>query len=121
LHISRLAEYDRGENPGLRWPLEFAHSVAVLPAASSEIQAMYETLFTPAKIGRMWVKNRIVRAPNTTLYASPKEGTVSQLLLDHYAVEAAGGCGLCMVEASSVDVNSRLQYGEPTLLPKPSR
>ncbi|NNL84632.1 MAG: FAD-dependent oxidoreductase, partial [Myxococcales bacterium] len=76
---------------------------------------MYEMLFTPAKIGRMWLKNRIVRAPNTTLYASPKDGTVTQLLLDHYAVEAAGGCGLCMVEASSVDVNSRLQYGEPTL------
>lgn len=76
---------------------------------------MYEKLFEPTRIGKMWLKNRIVRAPNTTLYASPKDGTVTQLLLDHYAVEAAGGCGLCMVEASSVDVNSRLQYGEPTL------
>ena len=63
----------------------------------------------------MYLKNRIVRAPNTTLYASPKDGTITQLLLDHYAVEAAGGVGLCIVEASSVDVNSRLQYGEPTL------
>ncbi len=76
---------------------------------------MYEKLFQPTKIGTMWLKNRIVRAPNTTLYASPMDGTVTQLLLDHYAVEAAGGCGLCMVEASSVDVHSRLQYGEPTL------
>ncbi len=75
----------------------------------------YEKLFQPTRIGSMWLKNRIVRAPNTTLYASPMDGTVTQLLLDHYAVEAAGGCGLCMVEASSVDVHSRLQYGEPTL------
>ncbi len=76
---------------------------------------MYPHLFAPARIGRMNLKNRIVRAPNTTLYASPQDGTVTQLLLDHYAVEAAGGCGLCIVEASSVDVNSRLQYGEPTI------
>ncbi|MDP6184309.1 MAG: hypothetical protein QF609_10870 [Gammaproteobacteria bacterium] len=75
----------------------------------------YEKLFEPTRIGRMHLKNRIVRAPNTTLFASPKDGTVTQLLLDHYAIEAAGGVGLCFVEASSVDVNSRLQYGEPTL------
>ena len=76
---------------------------------------MYDHLFEPTRIGRMHLKNRIVRAPNTTLFASPQDGTVTQLLLDHYAVEAAGGVGLCIVEASSVDVNSRLQYGEPTL------
>ena len=76
---------------------------------------MFEKLFEPTRIGRMHLKNRIVRAPNTTLYASPKDGTITQLLLDHYAVEAGGGVGLCIVEASSVDVNSRLQYGEPTL------
>lgn len=76
---------------------------------------MFEKLFEPTRIGRMHLKNRIVRAPNTTLYASPKDGTITQLLLDHYAVEAAGGVGLCIVEASSVDMNSRLQYGEPTL------
>lgn len=75
----------------------------------------YEKLFEPTRIGRMHLKNRIVRAPNTTLFASPQDGTVTQLLLDHYAIEAAGGVGLCFVEASSVDVNSRLQYGEPTL------
>ncbi|MEM7540555.1 MAG: FAD-dependent oxidoreductase [Pseudomonadota bacterium] len=76
---------------------------------------MYQKLFEPTRIGRMHLKNRIVRAPNTTLFASPKDGTVTQLLIDHYAVEAAGGVGLCIVEAASVDVNSRLQYGEPTL------
>ncbi len=76
---------------------------------------MFEKLLEPTRIGCMHLKNRIVRAPNTTLYASPRDGTVTQLLLDHYAVEAAGGVGLCVVEASSVDVNSRLQYGEPTL------
>ena len=37
------------------------------------------------------------------------------LLLDHYAVEAAGGVGSCLVEASSTNVNSRLQYGEPNI------
>ena len=76
---------------------------------------MYEKLFQPTRIGSMYLKNRIVRAANTTLYASPKDGVVTQLLLDHYAVEAAGGVGLCLVKASSVEVNSRLQYGEPTL------
>ena len=77
--------------------------------------AKFPHLFTPAKIGRMRLKNRIIRAPNTTLFASPKDGAINQLLLDHYAIEAAGGVGLCFVEASSVDVNSRLQYGEPTI------
>jgi len=76
---------------------------------------MYERLFEPTRIGSMPLKNRIVRAANTTLFASPKDGVVTQLLLDHYAVEAAGGVGLCLVEASSVEVNSRLQYGEPTV------
>lgn len=76
---------------------------------------MYDKLFEPTRIGRMHLKNRVIRAPNTTLFASPKDGTVTQLLLDHYAAEAAGGVGLCIVEAASVDVNSRLQYGEPTL------
>ena len=63
----------------------------------------------------MRLKNKIIRAANTTLYASPKDGSVTQLLLDHYAVEAAGGVGLCLVEASSTNVNSRLQYGEPNI------
>ena len=75
----------------------------------------YPNLFSPAKIGRMRLKNKIIRAANTTLYASPKDGSVTQLLLDHYAVEAAGGVGLCLVEASSTNVNSRLQYGEPNI------
>ena len=75
----------------------------------------FPNLFTPTKLGSMHLKNRIIRAANTTLYASPQDGTVTQLLLDHYAVEAAGGVGLCLVEAASVNINSRLQYGEPTL------
>ena len=75
----------------------------------------YPNLFSPARIGRMRLKNKIIRAANTTLYASPKDGSVTQLLLDHYAVEAAGGVGLCLVEASSTNVNSRLQYGEPNI------
>ena len=76
---------------------------------------MHHMLFEPSRIGSMHLKNRIVRAANTTLFASPKDGVITQLLLDHYAIEAAGGVGLCLVEASSVEVNSRLQYGEPTL------
>ena len=75
----------------------------------------YPNLFSPARIGKMRLKNKIIRAANTTLYASPKDGSVTQLLLDHYAVEAAGGVGLCLVEASSTNVNSRLQYGEPNI------
>ena len=75
----------------------------------------FPNLFTPTRLGSMHLKNKIIRAANTTLYASPQDGTVTQLLLDHYAVEAAGGVGLCLVEASSVNINSRLQYGEPTL------
>ena len=75
----------------------------------------FPNLFTPTRLGNMHLKNKIIRAANTTLYASPQDGTVTQLLLDHYAVEAAGGVGLCLVEASSVNINSRLQYGEPTL------
>ena len=61
-----------------------------LPKNSSGPDKGYPNLFSPAKIGRMRLKNKIIRAVNTTLYASPKDGTVTQLLLDHYAVEAAG-------------------------------
>ena len=75
-----------------------------LPKNSSGPDKGYPNLFSPAKIGRMRLKNKIIRAANTTLYASPKDGTVTQLLLDHYAVEAAGGVGLCLVEASSTNV-----------------
>ena len=64
---------------------------------------MYDKLFEPTRIGRMHLKNRVIRAPNTTLFASPKDGTVTQLLLDHYAVEAAGGVGLSSIIASMQD------------------
>ncbi len=82
---------------------------------SSKPTNKFPNLFSPTKLGSLHLKNKIIRAANTTLYASPQDGTVTQLLLDHYAVEAAGGVGLCLVEAASVNINSRLQYGEPTL------
>jgi len=59
-------------------------------------------LFESIKIGNMLVKNRIVMAPMTTLYAGP-QGEVNDRLIKHYVARARGGVGLIIVESAYIN------------------
>ena len=66
---------------------------------------MYEfkKLFTPIKIGKMELKNRIAfgeQAPQA------KNGFMTQMTEDFYVERARGGCGLVMVGGTSPDISS---------------
>lgn len=63
---------------------------------------MFPNLFSPAKIGNLEIKNRIVKAPQST-GLSNMDGTVSERLIRHYRQIAKGGTGLVIVEYAFVD------------------
>ncbi len=49
-------------------------------------------LFSPIKIGKMEIRNRIAMAPITPNWSSD-DGTVSDKLIDYFEARAAGGWG----------------------------
>ena len=49
------------------------------------MKKMFPKLFEPGQIGTLRVKNRLVKAPQTT-GLSNKDGTVTQRLVDHYTL-----------------------------------
>jgi len=59
-------------------------------------------LFSTFKIKELILKNRITMAPLYLGYANP-DGTVSSLILEHYAEMADSGAALIVVENSAVD------------------
>jgi len=67
-----------------------------MPAAS------LARLFSPARIGSLELKNRLVMAPMATDYAG-EEGRVSQKLIDYHSARARGGVGLIIAEVTGVD------------------
>jgi len=62
----------------------------------------YPKLFTPGKIGKLEIKNRIVKAPQST-GLSNMDGTVSEKLVRHYKELARGGAGMIIVEYTYID------------------
>ena len=62
----------------------------------------FPNLFTPGKIGTLKVKNRIIKAPQST-GMSNVDGSVSERLIRHYRELARGGSGLIIVEYAYVD------------------
>ena len=62
----------------------------------------FPNLFTPGKIGTLEVKNRIIKAPQST-GMSNVDGSVSERLIRHYRELARGGAGLIIVEYAYVD------------------
>mgnify|MGYP003575081493 CR=1 FL=1 len=62
----------------------------------------YSKLFSPGKIGNLELKNRIVKAPQST-GLSNRDGTVSERLVRHYKELARGGTGLIIVEYTYID------------------
>lgn len=63
---------------------------------------LYPNLFSPAKIGNLTLKNRIMKAPQSS-GMSNKDGTVSERLVRYYRKQAAGGAGMIIVEYAYVD------------------
>ena len=59
------------------------------------------TAFSPIRIGRMTVKNRLVAGPMVMNHAT-EDGHVTPRMLPYYAAKAAGGFGLVHVEASYI-------------------
>lgn len=62
----------------------------------------YAKLLSPGKIGNLELKNRIVKAPQST-GLSNRDGTVSERLVRHYKEIARGGTGLIIVEYTYID------------------
>lgn len=56
------------------------------------INANYAKLFEPGYIGKLWIKNRIVKAPTASRLAT-MDGEVTETLLSFYRDVARGGTG----------------------------
>lgn len=63
---------------------------------------MFPNLFSPAKIGNLELKNRIMKAPQSS-GMSNMDGTVSERLVRYYRKQAAGGSAMIIVEYAYVD------------------
>jgi len=63
---------------------------------------MFPKLFEPGMIGNLEIKNRILKAPQSTGMSHP-DGSVSERLIRYYRDQARGGCGLVVVEYAYVD------------------
>ena len=63
---------------------------------------MFPHLFAPGKIGTLTLKNRILKAPQSS-GMSNMDGTVSERLVRYYRDQAAGGAGCIIVEYAYVD------------------
>jgi 2,4-dienoyl-CoA reductase-like NADH-dependent reductase (Old Yellow Enzyme family)/thioredoxin reductase len=67
--------------------------------------ARYQKLFKPGFIGKMRLKNRLIRAAMWTTYGA-LDGSVTDRIIRHYRELASGGAGLVIVEYSHIDKKS---------------
>ena len=63
---------------------------------------LFPHLFSPAKIGNLELKNRVMKAPQSS-GMSNMDGTVSERLVRYYRKQAAGGAAMIIVEYAYVD------------------
>jgi len=67
----------------------------------------YSRLFSPIKIGKIWVKNRIAMAPmGTNLQAM--DGSVTERLVEYFEERAKGGVGLIISPFVAVNESGRM-------------
>ncbi|MDD4996573.1 MAG: FAD-dependent oxidoreductase [Syntrophales bacterium] len=71
---------------------------------------MFKHLFTPLKIGKMELRNRIVMLPMTTGYCEADE-TVGDRFIDFFAERAKGGAGLIIIPFSPIAAGSPVEPG----------
>ena len=73
---------------------------------------MYQRLFTPGKIGKLEVKNRVVMTAHAN-GLSGLDGKVTKDICDYYAARAKGGVGLIITEMVPVNaVHGRCMANE---------
>ncbi|MFB3925695.1 MAG: FAD-dependent oxidoreductase [Syntrophales bacterium] len=63
---------------------------------------MFEKLFSPMKIGKVEIPNRLVVSPMVTDYCN-KDGTATQRYIAYHEAKARGGWGLIITEDYAVD------------------
>ena len=66
-------------------------------------------LFSPFKIGKLDLRNRIVMSPVGTLYGD--NGFVTEKMIDYYVRRARGGTGLIIIEIAPVDASGAYNPG----------
>jgi 2,4-dienoyl-CoA reductase-like NADH-dependent reductase (Old Yellow Enzyme family) len=71
-----------------------------MSASAAAAQARASALFTPRRIGRVEIRNRIV-LPSMTTRTADAEGFVTEDALAYYLARARGGVGLITVEMAS--------------------
>lgn len=82
----------------------------------------YKNLFSPLRVGKTVLKNRLVMPAMGTLYCNA-DGTVSETMRAYYAKRAEGGAGMIVLEFGSVDqphgmgAVSQLDLSRDTALP----
>lgn len=72
----------------------------------------YQSLFSPFEGTRLKLKNRVTMAP-LFLGMANLDGTVNEILLDHYREMGASGIGMVVVESSAIDP---MGMGTPNML-----
>ncbi len=67
----------------------------------------FKDLFNPIKIGNMLLRNRVVMAPMSTNFGTPRSpGVVTEKHKNYYTNRAIGGVGLIVIEATNVNPSS---------------
>ena len=69
----------------------------------------YEHLFSPASIGRVTLKNRLIAGPATMSFAE-EDGKVNDRILEFYKDKARGGVGMVEVEGAYISAESQGYY-----------
>jgi anthraniloyl-CoA monooxygenase len=69
-------------------------------------------MFTPFRIGKMWVKNRVVVSP-MNMYSADPGNIAGDFHLVHLGQLAMGGAGLVFAEMTSVSEDARITPGCP--------
>lgn len=69
---------------------------------NSASSPMFPKIFEPGHIGKLWLKNRLIKAPMVTGLAT-RDGCVTDRMIKHYQKVSQGGVGLIIVENSHVD------------------
>lgn len=72
----------------------------------------YDMLFSPMKIGKVEIKNRVVMAPMCMGFGQ-FDGRVTPVMMDHYVERAKGGVGLIITEITRInDITGAASFGQ---------
>ncbi len=82
--------------------------------AHMQVNTRFPLLTSPARIGTMTLKNRMVMSPMTTAYCNDDQ-TPSERLIRYFEERAKGGVGLITMELITVDETHRYMHRSMTL------